>query len=262
VTSASARDVEVSGRLTFNWGRRGESHTVGSSFNRESWPDASFVGRLAEADRDALLAVGMPCRFEDEQALLVQGDSGDFLYILVSGVVKVAVAPMTGAQTTLAIRSRGDIVGEYALLDDQPRTATARAAGPVTALRVNRPDFLGLMDRSPAAQAAVTGYLLAQMRMATERRAAERIWEAKERLAQVLYDLALQYAQPGAGSGTVRIPISQGDLGDLAGVAVSTTERVLKDLRRQGVLSTRYREITIRDMDRLDKMRFPQEKSD
>lgn len=262
MTSASARDVEVSGRLTFNWGRRGESHTVGSSFNRESWPDASFVSRLAEADRDALLAVGMPCRFEDEQALLVQGDPGDFLYVLVSGLVKVAVAPMSDAQTTLAIRSRGEIVGEYALLDDQPRTATARAAGPVTALRVNRPDFLGLMDRSPAAQAAVTGYLLAQMRMATERRAAERIWEAKERLAQVLYDLALQYAQPGTGSGTIRIPISQSDLGDLAGVAVSTTERVLKDLRRQGILSTRYREITVRDMDRLDKMRFPQEKSD
>ena len=257
MTSEAVCNVEVSGRLTFNWGRRGESHTVGSSFNRETWPDASFVARLAEVDREALLAAGVPSRFEDEQALLVQGDSGDFLYVLVNGLVKVAVAPVSGAPTTLAIRSRGDIVGEYALLDDQPRTATARAAGPVTALRVNRPDFLGLMSRSPAAQAAVTGYVLAQMRMATERRAAERIWEAKERLAQVLYDLALQYAQPGAGSGMTRIPISQSDLGDLAGVAVSTTERVLKDLRRQGILSTRYREITIRDMDRLDKMRFP-----
>jgi CRP/FNR family cyclic AMP-dependent transcriptional regulator len=246
----------------FNWGRRGESHTVGSTIYREGWPEDSFVGRLAEADRDALLAVGVPCRFEDEQALLVQGDPGDFLYVLVSGLVKVAVAPMSDAQTTLAIRSRGDIVGEYALLDNKPRTATARAAGPVTALKVSGPDFLALAARSATAQAAVTGYLLAQMRAATERRAAERIWEAKERLAQVLYDLALQYAQLGAGSSMIRIPISQSDLGDLAGVAVSTTERVLKDLRKQGILGTRYREITIRDMDRLDSLRFPQEKSD
>jgi len=233
---------------------------VCSSLNRESWPEASLVGRLADADRDALLALGTPCRFEDDQALLVQGDSGDFLYVLVTGLIKCVIAPMSDAQTTLAIRSRGDIVGEYALLNDRPRTATARAAGPVTALRIGAADFLAFAGRSPATQAAVTGYLLAQMRSATERRAAERVWEARELLAQVLYNLAEEYAPPGSDS-MVRIPISQSDLGDLAGVAVSTTERVLKDLRRQGILTTHYREITIRSMNQLDKIRYAQEKS-
>ncbi len=230
---------------------------MSSTLNRDGWPEGSFVGRLADADRDALLAAGTPCRFEDDQALLVQGDSGDFLYVLVSGLVKVAVAPVNGAQTTLAIRSRGDVVGEYALLDNQPRSATARAAGPVTALRISGADFLALAAHSPETQAAVTGYLIAQMRTATERRAAERFWEARELLAQVLYDLAKEY--PPGSDGMVRIPIPQSDLADLAGVAVSTTERVLKDLRRQGILSTRYREIIIRDMDRLDSVRFPPE---
>jgi len=228
---------------------------VGSTLNRETWPEASFVGRLADADRDALLAAGTPCRFEDDQALMVQGDSGDFLYVLLSGLIKCIVAPMSEARTTLAIRSRGDIVGEYALLGNQPRTATARAAGPVTAVKIGALDFLRFAGHSPATQAAVTEYLLAQMRSATERRAAERIWESKELLAQVLYDLAREHA-PGP-DGMVRIPISQSDLGDLAGVAISTTERVLKDLRREGILSTRYREILIRDMDRLASIRFP-----
>jgi CRP-like cAMP-binding protein len=216
------------------------------------------VGRLADADRDALLAAGTPCRFEDEQALIVQGEAGDFLYVLTSGLVKVIVGAASGAQTTLALRSRGDLVGEYALLDNEPRSATARAASPVTALKVTGSDFLALASRSQAAQAAVTGYLMAQMRMATERRAAERVWEARERLAQVLYDLALDYVQPGSAS-MIRIPISQSDLGDLAGVAVSTTERVLKELRTQGILTTRYREITIRNLDDLGSIRFPQE---
>jgi CRP-like cAMP-binding protein len=228
--------------------------------NRDSWPEASLVGRLADADRDVLLALGTPCRFEDDQALLAQGDSGDFLFLLVSGLAKVAVAPVGGMQTTLAIRWRGDLVGEYALLDNEPRTATARAAGPVTALKIGAADFMAFAGRSPATQTAVTGYLLAQMRSATERRAAERVWEARELLAQVLYSLAQEYAQPGSDS-MVRIPISQSDLGDLAGVAVSTTERVLKDLRRQGIVTTHYREITIRSMDQLDKIRYAQEKS-
>ena len=227
----------------------------------ETWPDGSFVQQLPEADRIALLDAGTPLRFEDDQILLVQGDAGDYLYVLTSGLVKVIVGAVSGAQTTLAIRSRGDLLGEFALLDNKPRTATARAAGPVTALKIGGAAFLAVAGRSPAAQAAVTRYLLAKMRDATERWSAERIWDARERIAQVLYELGKQHARPDA-DGLIRIPITQSELGELAGVAVSTAERVLKDLRRQGAVSTRYREITIRDMDRLDSLRFPQEKSE
>ena len=126
-------------------------------------------------------------------------------------------------------------MGEFALLDDKPRTATARAGGPVTALKIGGAAFLAITSRSPAAQAAVTRYLLAKMRAATERRAAERVWDARERLAQVLYELGRQHAQPDA-DGMIRMPITQSELGELAGVAVSTAERVLKDLRKQGVV--------------------------
>ena len=226
----------------------------------EAWPAGSFVQQLPDADRAALLDAGTPLRFEDDEILLVQGDIGDFVYVLTSGLVKVIVAAVSGAQTTLAIRSRGDLVGEFALLDDKPRMATAQAAGPVSALKIGGAAFLAVAGRSPEAQAAVTRYLLAKMRDATERWSAERIWDARERIAQVLYELGKQHAQPDA-DGLIRIPITQSELGELAGVAVSTAERVLKDLRKQGVVSTRYREITIRDMAYLDSIRFPGEKS-
>jgi CRP/FNR family cyclic AMP-dependent transcriptional regulator len=227
--------------------------------SNEMWPDGSFVQQLSDADRAALFDIGTPLRFEDDEILLVQGDVGDFLYVLTSGLVKIIVAAVSGAQTMLAIRSRGDLVGEFALVDNKPRTATACAAGPVTAVKVGGGAFLALAGRSPAFQVAVTRYLLAKMRATTERRAAERVWDAKERLAQVLYDLGQKHAQPDS-DGLIRIPLTQSELGDLAGVAVSTAERVLKDLRRQGVVSTRYREITIRDMAYLDRIRFLGEK--
>jgi CRP/FNR family transcriptional regulator, cyclic AMP receptor protein len=225
--------------------------------SHEAWPAGSFVQQLPDAERAALLEAGTPLRFDDDDILLMQGEAGDFLYVLTSGLVKVIVAAVSGAQTTLAIRSRGDLLGEFALLDNKPRTATVRAAGPVTALKIGGSAFLAL-TRSPAVQATVTRYLLAKMRTTTERRAAERVGDAKERLAQVLYDLGQQRAQPDP-DGMIRIPITQSELGDLAGVAVSTAERVLKDLRKQGAVRTRYREITIRDMDYLNSIRFLRE---
>ena len=226
--------------------------------SHDQWPEGSFVQQLPDLERAALLDAGTPLRFEDDEILLVQGDIGDFMYVLTSGLVKVIVAAESGAATTLAICSRGDLMGEFALLDNKPRTATARAAGPVTALKVGSSAFMAIAGRSPVVQMTVTRYVLEKLRASTERRAAERVWEAKERLAQVLYDLGRKHADPDP-DGMIRIPITQSELGELAGVAVSTAERVLKDLRKQGIVSTRYREITIRDMTYLDSIRFPRE---
>jgi CRP-like cAMP-binding protein len=219
------------------------------------WPRRSFIGRLPEPERAAMLAAGLPVRFDDDQILLVQGDVGDFVYVLTSGLVKVTVAAESGAETTLVIRSRGDLMGEFALLDEGPRTATARAAGPVTALRIGGAAFMSAVNGSPEVQRTVTRYVLAKMRAATERCAAERVRDARERLAQVLYELGEMHAEPGV-EGLIRIPLTQGDLGELAGVAVSTAERVLKEFRKQGAVSTRYREITIKSMDYLGNVRF------
>lgn len=222
----------------------------------DQWPEGSFIGQLPAAERAVLLAAGAPIRFDDNAILLLQGEIGECVYVLTSGLVKVIVAAESGAETTLVIRSRGDLMGEFALLDEKPRTATARAVGEVTALKIGGAVFMQITGESAAMQGAVTRYLLSKMRATTERRAAERVWDARERLAQVLYDLGTLHARPGP-DGTVRVPITQSELGELAGVAISTTERVLKDLRKQGVVTTRYREITIRDIAYLDSLRFP-----
>jgi CRP/FNR family transcriptional regulator, cyclic AMP receptor protein len=225
--------------------------------DRVSWPPLSLVAQLTEPERIALLAAGSPVKFPDDGILVLQGDPGDGLYVLTDGMVKVTVAAESGSETMLAVRSRGDLIGEFAVLDGEPRTATARAVGAVFAIRISRARFTEFGQRYPAAQTTITKSLVAKMRAATERHAAERTWGARERVAQVLYELAEDYGEQ-AGDGAVVIPLTltQSELGELAGVAVSTTERVLGDLRKEGVIATRYRKIAIRDMTFLGTIRF------
>jgi CRP/FNR family transcriptional regulator, cyclic AMP receptor protein len=225
--------------------------------DRGNWPQGSLVARLSEAERTALLGAGTAVRFADDDILVRQGDVGDWLYVLTAGLVKISVTVETGAETTLAVRSRGDLIGELAVLDGAPRVATARAVGAVGAIRINRAHFAAFGQQYPAAQATITRYLIGKMRAETERHAAERTWGARERIAQVLYELAAVYGQRAAnGTVVIPLPITQSELGELAGVAVSTTERILSDLRKQAVVATRYREIAIRDMDFLGSLRF------
>lgn len=225
--------------------------------DRVSWPPLSLVAQLTEPERIALLAAGSPVKFPDDGILVLQGEPGDGLYVLTDGMVKVTVAAESGTETMLAVRSRGDLIGEFAVLDGEPRTATARAVGAVSAIRISRARFTEFGQRYPAAQTTITKSLVAKMRAATERHAAERTWGARERIAQVLYELAEDYGEQAAdGAVVIPLPITQSELGELAGVAVSTTERVLGDLRKEGVIATRYRKIAIRDMTFLGTIRF------
>jgi CRP/FNR family transcriptional regulator, cyclic AMP receptor protein len=222
---------------------------------RQSWPPASFLGCLPDAERAAVLAAGTQLQFDDEDALVVQGDIGRDVYVLTAGVVRVVVSAASGAETTLALRARGDLVGEFAILDDLPRTATARAVGRVTAVRIGRAAFDTLGKRHPEIKDVVTRHVVAKMRAETERHAAERVWEAPQRLAQVLYELAETYGQPTA-AGEIKLPITQSALGSLAGVATSTAERTLKEFRQRGVIETGYGAIVVRDLDYLGAIRF------
>jgi CRP/FNR family transcriptional regulator, cyclic AMP receptor protein len=233
------------------------AHPAAPLTNRGRWPQGSLVALLTEDERTALLAAGIPVQFGDDDILVLQGDVGDWLYVLTGGMVKVIVAAETGIETTLAVRSRGDLIGEFAVLDGMPRTATARAVGSVGAVRISRAGFAAFGQRYPAALATITRYLVAKMRSATERHAAERTWGARERVAQVIYALAEGYGEQAAdGAVVIPLPLTQMELGELAGVAVSTTERVLGELRKEGIIATGYREIAVRNMDFLGAIRF------
>lgn len=221
----------------------------------DGWPQDSFIVLLSQDERDAMLSAGTLVTFADDEVLVAQGETGDFLYVLMRGLVKVLVAAETGAETAVAVRSRGDLIGEFGMLDYRPRTATARAVGTVTAVKISRPAYDALTGRYPAMLETITRYLLAKLRASTERRAAERVWDARARLAQVVCELAEAYGERDT-EGTVRLPLTQSEVGQLAGVAVSTTERVLAQFRSQGAITTTYGAIIVRNLAPLKAIRF------
>lgn len=225
--------------------------------DRALWPRASLMGSLTPSERAALLATGTRVHFSDNDTLIMQGDVGDVVYVLTGGMVKITVSTEAGTETMLAVRSRGELIGEFAILDEMPRAATVRAMGMVGAVRITGARFAAFTQAHAAALPVVTRSVVAKLRAETERHAAERNCAARERLAQVIYDLAAGFGEKDDNGGVViPLPLTQMELGELAGVAVSTTERVLADFRREGLILTRYREIAVRDMVCLGDRRF------
>jgi len=89
--------------------------------------------------------------FNNGEVLMQEGDLGDYLYLIVSGTVSVTVKGREVARL-----SQRDCVGEMAILDSEPRSATVTATQNVVALQIDRDDFYRIMhERTEIAEGII-----------------------------------------------------------------------------------------------------------
>jgi len=77
-----------------------------------------------------------------------EGDTGDGLYVVKTGKIQIS-APVQGELRPLSSLEPGDFFGEMAVLDNEPRSATATAEVPTTLYFIPRADLLLCLDSSP-----------------------------------------------------------------------------------------------------------------
>ena len=86
----------------------------------------------------------------DEAVICRQGETGDMLYVIASGKVRV-----TTNGKELAVRQSGDFVGDMAILSQAPRMATLTAVGDVRLLCVGQKEFETVLRQRPEVSLAV-----------------------------------------------------------------------------------------------------------
>ena len=79
-------------------------------------------------------------QFSKGEALMLEGERGECAYIIESGNVEIVVQ-RDGQHLQIGTRGPGSMLGEMAMIDDKPRTATVRALEDCTAIEITREDF-------------------------------------------------------------------------------------------------------------------------
>jgi CRP/FNR family cyclic AMP-dependent transcriptional regulator len=102
--------------------------------------------------------------------LISQGDTGVGLYILTSGKVRITHPSGPGqAEEDLGTAGAGDVLGEMALLDDLPRSATVTAVEDVTALLLPVWEFRTVLRNHPEIALKLLAVLSRRLRRAEQR---------------------------------------------------------------------------------------------
>jgi|GEM_PF-3071 len=94
-------------------------------------------------------------RFEEGADAIKAGESGDKLYLILSGEATVIGRDAAGRDRELTVLRPGDYFGEIALLYDTPRTATVRARAALTLYSLDREGFLALLESVPGLRQTV-----------------------------------------------------------------------------------------------------------
>ena len=111
------------------------------------------VDLFSSLDKKELQALSKSCqerKYSAGTTLISQGDSGVGLYVIISGHVKTTQAKNPDrAEVDLGTYGPGNVIGEMALLDDLPRSATVTAVDDVTALLLPVWEFRATVRNHP-----------------------------------------------------------------------------------------------------------------
>ncbi len=118
---------------------------------------------LPEGDLQLLCEGSSERDLAEGEVLFSQGDEGDAAYVITSGEIEI-IAGGSDRDTLLALRKPGEVIGEMALLQDEPRMATARARNETTVLVVPKPALADLLEASPTAVRGLFDTVLERLR--------------------------------------------------------------------------------------------------
>jgi CRP/FNR family transcriptional regulator, cyclic AMP receptor protein len=203
---------------------------------------------IGEAERRDLLRLAVPRRFARGEVVFHEGDSGDVLHIVRSGVFLARSSSTLGELIAVNLFDRGAVFGELALLSDDPRrTATVVALHGGTTLALARSHFEELRERNPRVDRFLLSVLAERNRQLNDHLVELLFMPVEQRVHRRLLAFA-EVVGPG-NDGWLRL--SQADLAMLAGTTRSTANRVLRRAEERGIVKLARGRIRVVDEGRL-----------
>jgi CRP/FNR family transcriptional regulator/CRP/FNR family cyclic AMP-dependent transcriptional regulator len=201
---------------------------------------------LGDGELEALAELTITRTFDKGQLIILADEPGDTLFIVRRGQVKVSLTHASGKEFILSLLGEGEFFGELAILDERPRSASVVAMEETDLIMLTRPDFLQLVGRVPAIAVALLEELAARLRRTDEQVGGLALLDVHNRVARIILRLAADRGEETDEGIRIKQRLTHQQLANMAGTTRETVTRVLKQLERDGYITTRDRQIVVR----------------
>jgi CRP-like cAMP-binding protein len=204
----------------------------------------------ATIERIAALATRRP--YADGAVVFMRGDPGDSLCGVVSGRVRISASRPGGREVFLNIMGPGDAFGEIALLDGQPRTATATTLARTELIIIRRDRFADLLVSEPQLATHLIQLLCERVRWTAQLMEDSALLGVPARIAKRLLSLARLNGREAAND--TKLAISQEELAQFLGLSRQIVNQHLQAWKREGWIGGGRGSVTLADVRSLERV--------
>jgi len=168
--------------------------------------------------------------------LFREGDPGSVFYMVISGSVKIYTANAEGKEKILSIMNAGDSFGELALIDQEPRSASAQILEDAVLYCLRRDHFLSLLKANFEITLGIIKELSARQRE-TNRQVHDLVFlDERSRITKSLVKIAARDGQRDGQLIYFKVALNYEELAQLAGVKRDTLLQVLREFQDRMIL--------------------------
>lgn len=222
----------------------------------EQHPPLRAIRLFADLPDDALGDIARRCGWREYapgEQILDHLDPSRDVFLIAKGSVRVVNHALSGKEVSYREIDAGEIFGEFAAIDGQPRSASVVALSDCLVAALSERDFWAAIKAHPALADALLKHLTRLVRLYSERVQLIATLPVALRVQVELLKLARGGRREGAVA-TIEPAPTHEELASRIGTHREAVTRELAALRREGILRPGRRRLIVADYDRLEEM--------
>jgi CRP/FNR family transcriptional regulator, cyclic AMP receptor protein len=205
---------------------------------RQAIKNVPLFSELTDQELSLLAASGSHQTFPDKNVIFQEGDSGEVLFIILSGKVKVLLTGKNGQEFILSHLGPGNFFGEMAILESAPRSASVITVEPSEFFLLGRKALTELLTKYPGITMKILKNLSQRLRKVSEQVRSLVMFDMYGRVGRCLLNLAeFQEGVETHGHLVISNRPSFQELANMVGCSRETLSRTLKALKENGSLT-------------------------
>ncbi len=185
---------------------------------------------LSQEERDSLASRFVLRHHPKNSVIINEGDDTSSFYIILKGRVKVYLTDESGKEVILNVQAEGEYLGEVALLDEGPRSASVFTLEDSKFAVLNRSAFIECITENPFLALKIMQGLAQRLRALSENVRSLALMDVYGRVARLLLDLAADQNN----DKVISEKLTQNDIAARIGASPKMVGRIMQELKKGG----------------------------
>ncbi|HEX7042370.1 MAG TPA: Crp/Fnr family transcriptional regulator [Patescibacteria group bacterium] len=200
--------------------------------------NVSLFKELPKEDIELISEVITYKAFEAGKVFIEEGVEGNEAYVILSGLTKVYRITPEGKEMYLAFRVPGETVGEFALLDDLPRSAHVKTIHKSEMLVIPKKEFVRIIKKSPSVAMGIIKMLAKRIRENIALTQDNETRRLRDRMLSILERVSSYFPNQ-------EISMTHEELADILGATRPRVTEALHELVNSKKIKLSHKKITV-----------------